>query len=93
MPVDLAYEFDDDIFVFPQYGTALRQPTPPFDIARDDIYHFQPDRDMDEFLAGFRVGSEVDPIIVEQISAIVQRRWDCFMRTAHASLSWVSNSR
>ena len=91
--MDLAYEFDDDIFVFPQYGTALRQPTPPFDISHDDIYTCQPDRDMTEFFAGFRVGSEVGPIIVEQISAIVQRRWDCFMRTVHASLSWVSNSR
>ena len=47
IPADLSTEFDEDIFVFPQYGTALRQPTPIATPTRDDIRIFEPDRDMD----------------------------------------------
>jgi hypothetical protein len=76
--MELATEFDDDLFVFPQYGTSLRRSTPSFAPTRTDVQAFLPERDMDEFLAGFRIGCDVDPAIVAQVSALIQRRWDCF---------------
>jgi hypothetical protein len=38
----------------------------------------QPDNDLKEFLAGFRIGCDVDPAIAAQIGTIVQHHWDCF---------------
>jgi hypothetical protein len=64
--------------MFPQYGTALRQPTPIATPTRDDIRIFEPDRDMDEFLAGFRIDSTIDPTLDAAVRAIVQGNWDCF---------------
>lgn len=71
MPVDLANDVDEDLFVFPQYGTALRQPIPPSQVTREDIYVFQPNHDMAEFLAGFNIGSDVDPAIDALIHDII----------------------
>jgi hypothetical protein len=78
IPLDPTSEFDDDLFVFRQFGAALYRPRPPFEIDRDDIRLFDPDRDMEEFLAGFRIGNDVDPAVEADIRNIIQRRWDCF---------------
>lgn len=58
MPAPLPNEFDDDLFVFPQYGNALSRPTQAFAIDRTDLRLFQADQDMDEFAKGFRIGGD-----------------------------------
>jgi hypothetical protein len=80
MPAPLPNEFDNNLFVFLQYGTALCRPTPAFAINRTDLSLFQADSDMDEFVKGFRVGGDVHLSIVAQISAILQHCWDCFYK-------------
>jgi hypothetical protein len=81
-PIPLPNEFDDDLFVFPQYGPALCRPTSPFMIDRTNLRLFQPDRDMEEFVRGFRIDSSTDTAIAEKIRAVVQHRWDCFYEEA-----------
>jgi hypothetical protein len=78
VPVDLSTEFDDDIFVFPQYGTALRKPVPPTAPTRDDVHLFDPALGMDKFIAGFNIDCNIDPAIDATVRAIVQGNLDCF---------------
>jgi hypothetical protein len=66
--------------VFTQYRTALRRPTPAFAINCTNLRLFQADSDMDEFVKGFRIGGDVHPSIVAQISMVIQHRWDCFYK-------------
>jgi hypothetical protein len=71
-------EFDDDLFLFPQYGAAICRPNPPFAITHTNLWFFRPDRDSAEFDKGFRIDGAIDPAIAADIRAVVQDRWDCF---------------
>jgi hypothetical protein len=80
MPTPLPNEFDDNLFVFLQYGNALSRPIPAFAINRTNLQLFQGNHDMDEFVKGFRIGGDVHPSIVAQLSAVIQHCWDCFYK-------------
>ena len=78
VPRLLPNEFDDDLFVFPQYGDALCRPTQAFAIDRTDLRCFQADHDMDGFAKGFALAVMLHPSIAAAVSAVIQNRWDCF---------------
>jgi len=78
VPLDLTNNIDDNLFLFPRYGSALLHPKMPFKVTRTDIYLFDAERNMAEFEASFKISEDIDPAIKAKVRDIIQSRWDCF---------------